>query len=171
MVGRKRFSAVPKTEVIEIEVLRPGSDGKPVPTVLELVGQHKDCHEVWIDVQMDVARREYDAVAFEDVEVDDPSKPGTKITARQWKYDKEAESRYRRDVLMACLPGLELPDADVLARDDGPWREILSTLGWWVAAEEEESDPEATGKTETGPTTEVSSPDSALSTVPTTGAA
>lgn len=80
-----------------------------------------------------------------------------------------AEYQWRRDLLMAVVPGLSEEQAGVLASDDGPWRDILVELGWLEAlpAAEDDADPEAQGGADTsaGPT---ASPDSQPATADTT---
>jgi hypothetical protein len=165
--ARKRYSAIPKFETFELDVLRAGPDGTLVPTVIEVVGQYSESHEVWIDVQMQTAYQEFEAATFVEETVADPSDPSKMATIRRYRANPEAQARYHRECLMAALKGLEERDADVLCAENGPWKEILEKLGYWHPATEDMPDPEATG--EAGPTTAPSSPASPSSTVPTTG--
>lgn len=161
--ARRVFHAVEKTETIAIEVER---DGKLA--VVEFVGYHRDRCRQWVNIEVEAARDAFLAASYADVETTDEA-TGETMTTRQYRPNDQAEGHYRRDVLLATIAGLQEHEADVLV-GSGEWIEILRFLGWWAKTDEAEAttDPEAGGEAE-APTTEPSSPDSAPSTVPTTG--
>lgn len=72
-----------------------------------------------------------------------------------------AERVLRRELLCAVLPGLEPDEANYLCNDDGPWREILSELGWWSSPTEADDDTGEAKREESQSTGELSSPSSA----------
>lgn len=79
-----------------------------------------------------------------------PPTPGTISPQRYYARLMYAERTLRRMMLQAVIPGLTIEDANVLASDEGPWKEILIELGWRqpdevLAAQEEAPDPEAPG--------------------------
>ena len=65
----------------------------------------------------------------------------------------------RRELLIAVIPGLEMDAANVLAADDGAWESILAELGWWVVADKDSADPEATAPADSAPTGAASFPE------------
>lgn len=75
-----------------------------------------------------------------------------------------AERLLRRNLLVACIPGMAQETADVLAADSGPWESILVELGWWQKSEPA-SEGEATAGDSSLPT---GSPASVESSPPTT---
>lgn len=168
--GRRRFSAVPKTEVFEVEVVRGGE-----PTTIEITGYVKGFSPVWVEVQTQQAWNDYKAGAFVEnvdrVEVFDVSLGRNVVPAQLFRENPEVEARFQRDMLLAVTRGLEEHEADVLARDGGGWREILDALGWLQSemADEDAADPEAEGEEATGPTGAASSPSSRRRTARTTG--
>lgn len=65
-----------------------------------------------------------------------------------------AERTLRREMLQAVIPGLSTEDANILAGDGGPWKEMLVELGWRHPDEAEleaDDDPEAPAGASTGP--------------------
>lgn len=82
-----------------------------------------------------------------------------------------SERMLRRGLLQAVIPGLDEPTANVLASDDGPWRDMLTELGWWNGAMAEDAtedgDPEASAVETGSPTGSTASPDSSSPTATT----
>jgi len=73
---------------------------------------------------------------------------------------------FRRDLLCAVIPGLEMDAANALCCDGGQYEQILTELGWLdapAAADEDTADPEAPAPAD-APTGAPSSPDSTLPT-------
>lgn len=56
--------------------------------------------------------------------------PGTLPIRRYLAKAQTAERTLRREMLQAVIPGLTTAQANVIASDDGPWKDILVELGW-----------------------------------------
>jgi hypothetical protein len=129
--------AIPKTVTFEVEVERDG-----VATVVEMVGYCRDRCPVWVAIEVEAARDAYLEAAYQQIETTDAD--GTVQTTSSYVYDRATESRYRRDVLVAVIKGLQDEEADVLI-GSGDGIEMLQDLDWFSRREtvEEPADPEA----------------------------
>jgi len=140
--GRRRVHAVPKTIIFEVEVERDGESA-----IVEMTGFMRERCPVWVDIEVSAARDEYLAAAYVDTEVTDPES-GETATASAYRYSREAEARYRRDVLLAAVKGLEEQQADVLLQS-GEAMDMLADLGWFtrptLISEDAPADPEGAG--------------------------
>lgn len=173
---RRVYSAVPRTSIIPIEVIRDGT-----PAVVEFVGQHQERPEVWAQIEMDAARERYLAeilVPNDEGKQERDPQTGELVTPEKIVRPNEvAHVVYRREMLQAVLrdpeTGEPIAEADTVAlvAARGGWDDILTELGWWDNAPADEggqSSPEAVGEGD-GPTGDASSPKSAASTTsPTT---
>jgi hypothetical protein len=61
---------------------------------------------------------------------DGPPVPGSISIARYLAKAQYADRTHRRMMLQAVIPGLKEAQANVLASDDGPWKDMLIELGW-----------------------------------------
>lgn len=162
--GRRRVHAIPKTVTFEVEVER---DGQAV--VVEMLGYCVERCPVWVAIEVEAARDVYLEAAYQQIETTDAD--GVVQTTSSYVYDRAIESRYRRDVLVAVIKGLQEDEADVLI-GSGDGIEMLQDLGWFSRREtvEETADPEVIREDEAEvSTTEPSSRGSRRSTAPTTG--
>lgn len=84
-----------------------------------------------------------------------PAIPGTLSPRRYLSKLMFAERTLRRMMLQAVIPGLTVEDANVMASDEGPWKDILIELGWRQpddvieAAAEDDADPEVPSQSDT----------------------
>lgn len=168
--ARLRFSVVPRSVPIEIE--RPNafkaSDDDPDSMLVELKGWPSGARcPVHIAIAVESA---YDAYrmamrdendrrrAAGEIITDTVTDPETGEQSDRQRYVgpthivSQIMADLRRDLLCAVVEGLEEHEASMLVENEGPWEEILVSLGWWTkrteATEEasEEGDPEATGE-------------------------
>lgn len=167
-----RFSVVPQWVPFEIE--RPNPDdqnGEPVAVTLRAWDKNLT-HSATVDIAVEAAIDVYREAIWgqQQAAADEPG-------ATQIAPLEQAATTMHAEILCAVIEGLEMDEATVLAA--GPWREILSTLGWWAAEDaapvapsddrEDADDPEDPGEPAT--TTGASSPDSQPSTASMPGAA
>jgi hypothetical protein len=179
-LGRRRVSAIPRTIVFEVDVIRKGK-----PTVIEVTGYVKGSCPVHVEVDVQAAWDAWTDASYvpntDKVEITTEAGE-TFVPETIFKRSERAEAMLRRDMLLAVTDGLEEheadllavrdgPEADLLAVRDGPWLDMLRDLEWWRAAEETTetpSDPEAAGEAD-APTGPPSSPEPTPSTAPVTG--
>ena len=172
--GRRRVHAIPRTMTFEVEVLRQGE-----PTWVEMTGHCRERCSVWVDIEVSAARDTYLAQAYTqepviDQETGDPlldPETGQAVTLPVFHHSREVETRYRRDILLAVLEGLQEGEADLLlGSSDG--LDILVDLGWFTRpsdTQETPPDPEEEGEETPAPTGAGSSPEPRRSMAASTG--
>lgn len=171
-----RFSVVPKWVPFEIERPNPEHEtdpNEPETVIVTLRAWDKNLtHSATIDIAVEATIDVYREAIYAEQQRAEMTPGATQIMPLE-----QAATTMHAEILCAVIDGLEMEEATVLAA--GPWREILSTLGWWAVEDaapvapsddkEDADDPEDRGEPAT--TTGASSPDSADSTASISGAA
>lgn len=97
---------------------------------------------------------------------DGPPVSGSIPIRRYVAKAEAAERTLRRMMLEAVIPGLTLEQANVLASDDGPWKDMLIELGWRQSDDAPVETDDDAGEA-AGPAASTGRPDSPASVPPT----